>query len=151
MLSKIAKLSLVATSLAPIFLTLWFIDFSRKWSWKEGLPFFVIAVALTIICCCLLKLSKQRLEKIPVKIASIKTADNEMVGFVLVYLLPLINRSSLDIDGFVLAFVAIMFFVIVKPNPAPLYSLVLLSSILRNRSNITLILFFSIPIPVSIT
>ena len=113
MLSKIAKLSLVATSLAPIFLTLWFIDFSRKWSWKEGLPFFVIAVALTIICCCLLKLSKQRLEKIPVKIASIKTADNEMVGFVLVYLLPLINRSSLDIDGFVLAFVAIMFFVIV--------------------------------------
>ncbi len=36
-----------------------------------------------------------------------------MVGFVLVYLLPLINRSALDIDGFVLVFVAIMFFIIV--------------------------------------
>ncbi len=113
MLSKIAKLFLVATSLAPIFLTLWFIGFSRNWRWKEGLSFFVIALALTIICCCLLKLSRQRLEKIPVKITSIKTADKEMVGFVLVYLLPLINRSALDIDGFVLVFVAIMFFIIV--------------------------------------
>ena len=113
MLSKLAKLSLVSTSLAPIFLTLWFIGFSSNWKWKEGLSFFVLALALIIICCCLLKLSKQRLEKIPVEIHSIKTADREMAGFVLVYLLPLIDRSALDIDCFVLVFVAIMFFVIV--------------------------------------
>ena len=82
------------------------------------MPFLVIAAALTAICYCLLKLSKHRLEKLPVNITSIRTADNEMVGFVLVYLLPLINRASLNIDGIILAFVAIMFFLIVLTTNA---------------------------------
>lgn len=118
MLSKIAKLSLVSTTLAPIFLTLWFIDFSKNWRLTDGLSFLVIAISLSIICWCLLKLSSQRLEKIPVKISAVKTADKEIVGFILVYLLPLINKTSVTVNITVLVFVSILFFVIVFTSNA---------------------------------
>jgi threonine/homoserine/homoserine lactone efflux protein len=113
MLSKFAKLSLVATSLAPIFLTLWFVDFSRRWAWSDGLIYLASALVLTLICGILLSLSKSRLEKLPVEITSVRTAEKEMVGFVLVYLLPLINESSLKINPKVLVFVVGLFFVVI--------------------------------------
>lgn len=113
MLNKITKLFLVTTSIAPIFLTLWFIEFSKNWKWNEGLYYLFITLGLTILCYCLIKLSEQRLEKIPVKITSMKTADKEVVGFILVYLLPLINPSALNVNSLVLFFVAILVFAIV--------------------------------------
>jgi hypothetical protein len=39
-LNKVAKLALVSTSLAPICLTLWFVEFSKSWDWHEGLGLF---------------------------------------------------------------------------------------------------------------
>lgn len=36
MLNKAAKLTLVATSLAPICVTLWFVEFSKAWDWRAG-------------------------------------------------------------------------------------------------------------------
>jgi hypothetical protein len=117
MLSKLAKFSLVATSLAPIFLTLWFVDFSKKWEWSEGLFYLITALLLTFICWILLSLSKTRLEKLPLEINSVKTADNEMIGFILAYLLPLINKSSMQIDPWVLVFVmALLFLVVITSN-----------------------------------
>ena len=113
MLNRFAKLSLVATSLAPIFLTLWFIDFSKRWVWSDGLIFLAAALFLTFICWGLLSLSKAKLEKLPLEITSVKTADREIVGFILVYLLPLINESSLKINSTVLAFVTGLFFIVV--------------------------------------
>lgn len=113
MLSKFAKFSLVATSIAPIFLTLWFVDFSKEWNWHEGLGYLILAVLLTFICWLLLSLSKTRLEKLKLEINSVKTADNEMIGFVLAYLLPLIHKSSLNVDPWVLLFVMCLLFIVV--------------------------------------
>ena len=113
MLSKLSKTSLVSTALAPICLTLWFIKYSKQWKYTDGLPFLIIAIVLAIICWGLLKLSSKKLEKIPSKIATVKTADKEIVGFILVYLLPLINQTSTSMDSHVLVFVSVLFFVIV--------------------------------------
>ncbi len=96
MLSKFARLSLVSTALAPILLTLWFIDLSKDWMWSGGIFFLAAALALTLICLGLLSLSKSKLEKLPVEISSVKTADREIGGFIIVYLLPLVNESTLS-------------------------------------------------------
>ena len=125
MLNKVAKLSLVATSLAPICLTLWFIEISKIWDkkagffsnisnhWQAGFNYFLIAFVLTFVCWGLIALSKRHLEKIPVQINAVKTVDKEIVGFILVYLLPLINQTTATISQPVLIFVAVMFFLTV--------------------------------------
>ena len=113
MLNKIAKLALVATSLAPICLTLWFVEFSKNWDWQQGWGFLLAALLMSITCYGLIQLSTRKLESLPIKIKSIKTADKEIVGFLLVYLLPLIKQSSNTSSTPVLAFVTFLFFLIV--------------------------------------
>jgi len=112
-LNKVAKFALVATSLAPICLTLWFVEFSKNWDWQQGWGFLLAALLMSITCYGLIRVSARKLESLPIKIKSIKTADKEIVGFLLVYLLPLIKQSSNSISTPVLVFVAVMFFLIV--------------------------------------
>ena len=116
MLSKLAKISLVSTSIAPIFLTLWFVNFRKNWNWKEGVGYLLLALLLTLLCWILLYLSSIRLEKLKLEITSVKTADNEMIGFILAYLLPLMNKSSVEIESGVMFVVALLFLVIITSN-----------------------------------
>jgi hypothetical protein len=113
MLNKAAKLALVSTSLAPICLTLWLVEFSKNWNWREGLGYLAVALMLSLLCSVLIRTAANKLEALPVKIKSIRTADKEIVGFLLVYLLPLIKQSPNAIQLPVLLFVAAIFFVIV--------------------------------------
>jgi hypothetical protein len=113
MLSKFAKLSLVATSLAPIFLTLWFVDFNKNWDWSDGLVYLIAAIFLSIICWVLLGLSKRRLEILPIDINSVRTADNEMIGFIIAYLLPLIKETPLHVNPYLFVFVMLLLFIVV--------------------------------------
>ncbi len=118
MLNKAAKLTLVATSLAPICLTLWFVEFSKAWDWQAGWHYLLVAAVLTGLCGGLVWLASSNLEKLPVKIKAVKTVDKEIVGFLLVYLLPLINQTSNTISLPVLLFVAVIFFFIVQNSHA---------------------------------
>jgi hypothetical protein len=113
MINQFAKLSLAATSIAPIFLTLWFVDFSRNWDWHDGAVYLAAAGFLTGLCALLLHLAHIQLEALPVDIESVRTADNEMIGFILAYLLPLIDKTSLNIDISVLLFVMFLLFIVV--------------------------------------
>jgi hypothetical protein len=132
MLNKLAKLALVSTALAPICLTLWFVEISSVWQrdlpwaenlathWLVGSGYLLVALALSSLCFGLVWLSASRygLERLPVKIKSVKTVDKEIVGFLLVYLLPLINQSHSTISLPVLVFVAVIFFFIVYNSHA---------------------------------
>jgi MFS family permease len=113
MLSKFAKLSLVATSLAPIFLTLWFVDFNKSWNWSDGLGYLITAILLALACWILLLLSKNRLEILPLDINSVRTADNEMIGFILAYLLPLIKETPIQVNPYLFAFIMVLLFIVV--------------------------------------
>lgn len=125
MLNKVAKLFLVSTSLAPICLTLWFLKISDKWNsdlnfwlnlknnWSSGIWYLIITITLTIICLFLIKLSKIKLEQMPIDITSVKTADKEIVGFILVYLLPMINETTTKVSSNILIFVSLLFFIII--------------------------------------
>ncbi len=132
MLNKVAKLSLVSTSLAPICLTLWFVELSSVWvakdtilsnitnHWASGLAYLLTALFLSGLCWGVITLSKSKygLEKLPVKIIAVKTVDKEIVGFLLVYLLPLINQTNNTISFPVLVFIAVIFFFIVLNSHA---------------------------------
>lgn len=116
---------MVSTSLAPVFLTLWFIEISNSWDkslsiltniklhYSSGVWYFLAAILLTALCWGIIVLSKKQLEKIPVKILSVKTVDNEIVGFVLVYLFPLVNQTTANVNISVLIFVSILFFIVI--------------------------------------
>jgi hypothetical protein len=110
MLNKAAKLLLVGTSFAPVFLTLWFSEFSKAWEPMSGIGYLLITVILIVLCLAIMRLSNKHLEKMPVQIQSISTSDKEIVGFILAYLLPLINRSAFDIDNKLLIFILALFF-----------------------------------------
>ena len=75
---------------------------------------------LSGLCFGLVRLSASRhgLESLPVKIKAVKTVDTEIVGFLLIYLLPLINQSHNAISLPVLVFVAVIFFFIVYNSHA---------------------------------
>lgn len=132
MLNKAAKLALVSTSLAPIFLTLWFVELSSAWettlpwsdnvvaNWMAGGSYLLAALILSVLCFALVSLaaSQHGLERLPVKIKAVKTVDKEIVGFLLVYLLPLINQSQNTISVPVLVFIAVIFFFIVYNSHA---------------------------------
>ena len=130
MLNKAAKLTLVATSLAPICLTLWFVEFSKVWdnkltflkniatNWQVGWGYLAATVLMSLLCFLLVWLSGKNLEKLPVKIKAVKTVDKEIVGFLLVYLLPLINQSNNTISLPALIFIAVIFFFIVQNSHA---------------------------------
>jgi hypothetical protein len=132
MLNKLAKIALVSTALAPICLTLWFVEISHVWKpalpwsvnivayWQEGIGYLLATLILSALCFGLvwLSASSNGLERLPVKIKAVKTVDNEIVGFLLVYLLPLINQSQNAISLPVLVFVAIIFFLIVYNSHA---------------------------------
>lgn len=132
MLNRLAKLALVSTALAPICLTLWFVEISSVWQsalpfsdnlaahWLVGSGYLLAALVLSGLCFGLVWLSASLhgLERLPVKIKSVKTVDMEIVGFLLVYLLPLINQSQNTISLPVLVFVAVIFFFIVYNSHA---------------------------------
>ena len=118
MLNKAAKLALVATSLAPICLTLWFVEFSKAWNWQAGWQYLLAAALLSLLCAGLVWLSGRNLEKLPVKIKAVKTVDKEIVGFLLVYLLPLIKQTNNTISVPVLIFISVIFFFVVQNSHA---------------------------------
>ena len=130
MLNKVAKLALVSTALAPICLTLWFVDLSNQWDtalpwsqnivdhWQAGSVYLIAAFVLSGLCFGLIRISARVLEPLPVKIKAVKTVDKEIVGFLLVYLLPLINQSQDTVSVPVLVFIAVIFFFIVYNSHA---------------------------------
>lgn len=127
-MNKLIKILLVATSLAPILLTYWFVeqvneynscnDFieNLKSNYLIGIGYLVSTCAFVIICLLIIKLARIKIETIPITIEEIKTADNESIGFIIVYLLPLATGISENFSLPILVFIATLFFFIVMTS-----------------------------------
>ena len=112
MLSKVAKFLLVSTSLAPVLLTMWFISFHREWNICDGWPYLLIAALLVFVCFLILRFSKKEIASISIEIKEVQTADKEIVGFFLTYLVPLIT-SPLNFGWEVALFVGLLMFLVI--------------------------------------
>lgn len=133
MLNKLAKLALVSTALAPICLTLWFVEISSVW--QDGKPW------ADNFCCPLacgrwlsvggadaertlfwfgtaVGLAPRVWKVCQLKSKLLKPWTRKSSAFLLIYLLPLINQSHNAINLPVLVFVAVIFFFIVYNSHA---------------------------------
>ncbi len=111
MLNKATKFFFVLTSFAPVLFTLWFSKFSKNWHLIDGLWYLIITVVLILFCFLIIKSSEKYLEKITINIKSLSTSDKEIIAFIIVYLLPLINKYSLQINSKLLIFVIALLFI----------------------------------------
>ncbi|NHN38948.1 hypothetical protein G8764_16690 [Pseudomaricurvus alcaniphilus] len=111
-MTKLAKLLLVLTSTAPILLTLAFVEFITQKDWSIILPLILVVVAFALFCFYILGQAPKKLESFPITSVSLKPADNEIVGFVLAYLVPILNTGYNEINFFLMAFIYLLFVVI---------------------------------------
>jgi hypothetical protein len=116
---------MAATSITPVLFTYWFIEQVQSWNndlnifenimcnWNIGIGYLIATAALVLIFLIIVSLAKSQLEVLKISIEEIKTADNETVSFIIVYLLPLANGVTENLNIPILIFVAIFFFFIV--------------------------------------
>lgn len=92
MLSRVAKLMLTSTAIAPVLLTYAWVAFQ---SGKSCVALILAAscVALVFVCWLLLRYAKNNLERMSFKPVSVEAADRENMGFLLLYLLPLFTAQ----------------------------------------------------------
>lgn len=111
-MTKFAKLLLVLTSTAPILLTLAFVEYITKKNWEIIIPLVTLVSAFTIFCFYVLHSAPKKLEVFKIHSTAVKPADNEIVGFVLAYLIPIINASYNEVNLSLMAFIYSLFVII---------------------------------------
>ncbi len=115
MLNKMAKLLLVATSLAPILGAVAVNKIASDKPMDSWLPWLVSALLLVLICWLLLLLAGKIGQTHSFKIAEFENNDKEVVAFLLAYLLPFISRDNLGFDGQWMtgAYILIIIFIVI--------------------------------------
>lgn len=114
MLKQVPKVFLVATSLAPVFLTLAFID------WRQGQPahclgWLVLTLLIALSTRGLLYLAGKQLPLHNISIVSASSADREVIGFLIAYILPLALASgtTFEVDAWAIGYLVVLFGVVV--------------------------------------
>ena len=91
-MSRLAKLFLVLTALAPVLFAYAAVSAMNGECWHAGL-FAGGCVVLVAACTGLLSFASTRLQGRAYRTATVETADNEVFSLLLVYALPLITRD----------------------------------------------------------
>ena len=127
MSSKAFKFFFILTSISPVLLIIYSINIINTWSLEKiknlhGVLeiffgnslslLFVPLLILPAICCGLISYSKKNLEKSNIQVTSIRASNSDTFSFLLAYLLPLVFRSSLDINTGMIIIFLIAFFVV---------------------------------------
>ena len=99
MFNKLAKFLLVSTSLAPILGAIAVNQIALNKPWTSWIPWLAVAILLVLICWLLLVLAGKTAQKNRIKISEFERNDNEVVAFLLAYLLPFISQDNLGFDG----------------------------------------------------
>lgn len=92
MLSKLAKLLLTSTAIAPVLFTYAYVAFTSG-AKKQAIWLALLGAALFFLCVVLLAYCSRTLEQIDFKMTTAEVADRENIGFLLLYLLPLFTSS----------------------------------------------------------
>ena len=96
LLSGIAKLLLVITSMAPVLGAFAIIDYMHDGLGWQVFRWVVAASGLLIICLLVLHFARHQVEIERLTAKKIKSADKEVLAFLLAYLLPLLSKDHLD-------------------------------------------------------
>lgn len=113
MLSKLAKGMLVTTSFAPILLTFAFVEVLQEGLTLLAVTLVLTTAALVAVCLLTLRFVSSKFERLRFPITAVKAADTESVGYVVAYLLPLVNAGGPAVNLWVLLFVLFIFLITV--------------------------------------
>lgn len=112
-LSSLAKGFLVTTAFAPILLTFAFVEVLQEGPTYLAVVLVLGTAILVAGCVFTLRFVGTKFERLRFPITSVKAADTESVGYVVAYLLPLVNAGGPTVNIWVLVFVLFMFLVTV--------------------------------------
>ncbi|GAN61587.1 hypothetical protein Abci_046_020 [Acetobacter cibinongensis] len=81
------------TAVCPVFISLAYIEFKNG---KHTYCYFFLFLFFVVVffAKCVIKKSKEKLEKIPITITKAKTTDKEVISFCISYALPIIFRAN---------------------------------------------------------
>lgn len=114
MLNRFAKLLVVLTSFAPVLLTYAFLSWLRGGFLWSGAGLLGAAIGLLVLAVAIIHQAARQLEVFDIEIVFLKTVDQEIVGFLVAYLLPLATQPSIpSIDWHVGGFILAIFFVVI--------------------------------------
>lgn len=113
MLNFFAKFLLVTTSFAPVLLTYAVALYTRQGATQKVAVLVGVSVAAVILCLSIIYEAGRRLERQTFPVQLVKSADREIVSFVLSYLLPLVPATTDKLTVPVLTAAAIVLFVVI--------------------------------------
>jgi hypothetical protein len=113
MLNKFAKASLVSTSFSPVLLTYAYVLWLGKAPMYKIVFMILIAVALLFTCLLILYKASKEIQVIDFPINSIRTADGEVLGFLVAYLIPFVTLALDQINETVIVFILALFFLVI--------------------------------------
>ncbi|ESQ79292.1 hypothetical protein [Asticcacaulis sp. YBE204] len=113
MLSKLAKLMLTGTSLAPVALVYAWVVYTDGKS-LVALALVALAIVLIVIMVSLLRYCRKHLERSKFKVTSIEAADREYITFILLYLSPLFTAQFGDLNWHILIPTMIIFILVIS-------------------------------------
>lgn len=113
MLSRLAKLMLTATAIAPVALVYAWLAFTEG---KTQLMWLLIGGCAVLFCLMhfLLRYCRKNLEQSHFKVTSIEAADRENIAFLLLYILPLLTTQLADLNWQLLVPIIVVFSVVVS-------------------------------------
>ena len=96
MLSRFAKLLLVASSLAPVLAAFAVKELANGKQLADTWSWFAVAALLPVVCFLVMLYAKQNLERQTLQVVKIKSTDKEVLAYLLAYLLPLLAEEAMD-------------------------------------------------------
>ena len=114
-MGKLAKLLLAFTAFAPALLTYAAVSVINCDYWHAA-AFVAGCGLLVLLCAGLLRFAKSRLQSRTYRTTTVETADNEVFGLLLVYLLPLIIRDLATYNWLAWVLVTFVFCLVVATS-----------------------------------
>lgn len=99
MLSTFAKFLLVSTSLAPILGAVAVNQFARDEPWCRWAWWLVAGLVLVILCWAMLRYAAKNAQKHRFHVKEFERNDQEVLAFLLAYLLPFVSAENMAFTG----------------------------------------------------
>ncbi|HDR9473299.1 hypothetical protein [Burkholderia multivorans] len=113
MFGKIVKTYFIATALSPVCFSLSYVISLKHGFLPWGLAALAVAAALGGSCLGIVNLAKKHLETLPITIKKAKSADKDVIGFFVAYVLPLFFAKTVTLEpAAIFIFIAMLAFVI---------------------------------------
>lgn len=114
MLNGIARVLLVSTSLAPILGAVAVNQFSHDKHWSSWVGWLLVTVLLVFLCWAMLRYAASNAQKHSLHVKEFERNDQEVLTFLLTYLLPFVSTENLSFTGdwltgaYILAIIALV-------------------------------------------